>query len=483
MGLVFRAPRGGADRRHFPRGASIHVGTPQTTRGGGPATRRRTPSPRSCARCRFRVGRLKTGTPPRLDGRTIRLPAPRRAAGRRFRRPRSPSPLRRRRPGVPVRCAATLRTPTNEPTTSIRGGLGRSPMYSGVIEGAGPRYCPSVEDKVVRFADKTSHLIFVEPEGLDTTDGLSERHLDEPSFRRPARDGALRRGLRERGDHAAGLRHRIRLFRPPGPAAIAGDGAVWRASSSQARSTAPPATRRQPPRGSSRASTPRAGGRTRTVDAGAATRAYVGVLIDDLTTLGTSEPYRMFTSRAEYRLRLREDNAEAAPHRNGAWARPRGRGAVRGVPRTARFDGARTGAARSPPGDPRPRAGGDRGRGAGPSPRARADRLAAPAPPGGRVRDADCALPDRAYRIRTSPRKSRSRRSTRATWSGRTTRWRGPGPGRSNGFPTGSTYAAVRGLSAEVSEKLAAHQPATIGQAGRIAVGDALPRSAFCSSI
>ncbi len=151
-----------------------------------------------------------------------------------------------------------LITQTNERTHEIiRAATDRSPMFTGVIEGVGPRYCPSVEDKVVRFADKASHQIFVEPEGLEHARGLPERHLHQPAVRRAVRVRAHHPRVRERAPHAARLRHRVRLLRSARPARIARDEVHRRACTSPARSTAPPAMKRPRPRAWSPASTPR----------------------------------------------------------------------------------------------------------------------------------------------------------------------------------------------------------------------------------
>ena len=225
-------------------GGRMHVGL--ESREGGRAGD--APSNRLAARLRelpFRVGRLKTGTPPRLDGRTLDYPrcgsSPATSRGR-----CSPSSAAAKNIRAQVPCHITA---TNGRTHEIiRGATDRSPMFTGLIEGDGPRYCPSVEDKVVRFAAKTSHQIFLEPEGLDT-------HVVYPngiSTSLPA-DVQLEfvrsiAGVRARGDHAARLRDRVRLLRR------ADSGTRWRrsrspGSSSPGRSTARRATRRPRRRG------------------------------------------------------------------------------------------------------------------------------------------------------------------------------------------------------------------------------------------
>jgi tRNA uridine 5-carboxymethylaminomethyl modification enzyme len=286
-------------------GGRIHVGEAhyQGGRAGDPSANR------LAARLRelpLRVGRLKTGTPPRLDGRSIdytRLveqpgdePAPVFSfVGARAEHPRQ----------VPCHLTAT-----NERTHDIiRGALHRSPMYTGVIAGVGPRYCPSVEDKVVRFADKASHQIFVEPEGLTTTEvypngistslpfdvqlelvhtiaGFESAHLTRPGYAIEydyfdPRD--LQPSLETR--HFHGLFFAGQINGTTGYEEAAAQGLLAGINAAlQTQGRAPWSPRRD--------------------------EAYLGVLIDDLITRGTSEPYRMFTSRAEHRLLLREDNAD-----------------------------------------------------------------------------------------------------------------------------------------------------------------------------
>ena len=283
----------------------IHVGLTnyQGGRAGDP------PSNRLAERLRalpFRVGRLKTGTPPRIDGRTINYegllvqpgdePAPVFSyLGRRSDHPRQ------------VSCYITA---TNERTHEIiRAGCDRSPMYTGVIEGVGPRYCPSVEDKIHRFADKSSHQIFIEPEGLTTHEiypngistslpfdvqlalvrsikGFENAHITRPGYAIEydyfdPRD--LRYSLETK--FIGGLFFAGQINGTTGYEEAAAQGLL------AGLNAALLAQDRE-------AWTPRRD------------EAYIGVLVDDLITRGTSEPYRMFTSRAEYRLLLREDNAD-----------------------------------------------------------------------------------------------------------------------------------------------------------------------------
>ena len=207
-----------------------------------------------------------------------------------------------------IQCGITRTTEATHAV--IRANVHRSPMYSGQIQSRGPRYCPSIEDKIVRFGERDGHQIFLEPEGLDDPtvypNGISTSLPEEVQLAL-ARDHS---GPGTGPHDPAGLRHRIRPRRsaraPPRrwkPSGCAG--CSW-----PARSTAPPATRRRPRRawwrGSMRPRGP-ASGREIMFDRA---EGYLGVMIDDLVTRGVTEPYRMFTSRAEYRLTLRADNAD-----------------------------------------------------------------------------------------------------------------------------------------------------------------------------
>jgi len=304
LGLEFHAPSVVLTVGTF-LGGRILIGTTEKSggRAGDP------PAIRLAERLRempFHVGRLKTGTPPRVDGKTLDYSAMTEQPGD------EPMPVFSflgKREQHPRQVSCHITHTTEQTHDIIRGSLDKSPMYMGIIEGVGPRYCPSIEDKVVRFADRNSHQIFVEPEGLDTSEvypngistslpyetqvnfvrsirGFRDAHITQPGYAieydyfdprdlRPTLETKFVQGL-----YFAGQINGTTGYEEAGAQGLlAGLNAARKAMELEGWYP----TRED---------------------------AYLGVLVDDLITRGVSEPYRMFTSRAEYRLLLREDNAD-----------------------------------------------------------------------------------------------------------------------------------------------------------------------------
>jgi tRNA uridine 5-carboxymethylaminomethyl modification enzyme len=304
MGLEFNARSVVLTAGTFLAGR-IHIGLENYSggRAGDPAS---TALAERLRELPFRVGRLKTGTPPRIDSRTIDYSQLQEQHGD------TPVPVfsfMGNRAQHPRQICCHITRTNTETHDIIRSGLDRSPMYSGIIEGVGPRYCPSIEDKVVRFAERDSHQIFVEPEGLNTNEvypngistslpfdiqyrfirtmpGFEQAEIVRPGYAIEydffdPRD--LKNSLETK--HMQGLFFAGQINGTTGYEEAAAQGLI--AGINAARLA-------------------------KGLDSWCPGReeAYMGVMIDDLISRGTAEPYRMFTSRAEYRLQLREDNAD-----------------------------------------------------------------------------------------------------------------------------------------------------------------------------